>query len=199
MVRSLESAAVVSKERKGADGERVGVEGGTAKGGIGRGVEGLVLTLSIAMPAGLYVWMLGRPVPVPMGQAHATGQDPLTGMPAAFGIGILASLLVVGILGVWRSARVWRGRLAVAAAGLYLGACLPVIGTAALLLAPAAGTIILAGLIARGRVVVLDGLFLSVHAGLFGAAACFFNQWPQYAKGWEPFLKNLSALRRLLL
>jgi hypothetical protein len=147
------------------------------------------------MACTVYAWAIGRPVPVSLAQADS-GLDPLMGIPAALAIGIVVALAIVVPMTVLEATRVWRGRVAAAAVGLYLAATFSAIGSAALVLAPAA---FLGILVANARRrIALGGLLVGIHAGCLGTAFCFFNQWPQYAAGWEPFLRNLRAVVSLL-
>ena len=34
---------------------------------------------------------------------------------------------------------------------------------------------------------------MTLHAGAFGSAICFFHQLARYQAGWDPFLANLTA------
>ncbi len=146
----------------------------------------------VGAAAGFYLWMLRRPEAslhislstVPLGMFNRLAPA----LAGGIGAGIIAALLLTA----FGSTRGLRGRLALAAGGLYLASFFSLLGATALIAAPAAAA---AGLIAlRRREIRLDGTLLALHAAGLGTAICLFHQLPQYGPGWAPFVADLKAL-----
>ena len=85
-------------------------DGSAAADHGGQAWETAVLIASVAMAAALFSWMFGDPVPVSLAKARSAGQDPLSGVPAALGIGIAAAVVLVGLMSAWTPARACSSR-----------------------------------------------------------------------------------------
>jgi hypothetical protein len=168
---------------------------------LSRWRETLAFGLSVGLATGFYLWALGRPAPATTEVLDRTQAGLLAGLPlrlllAAAGATALAG--VGSILAPPATVRSWRGRLALASAGFYLAAASSILGSAALVLAPAA---VLAWLIAlRADAGPPAGAALVVfHVGALVTALGSYEQSGVYAMGARPFLDNLAALKTLWL
>ena len=103
------------------------------------------------------------------------------------------------LLGLRSGSRIWLGRLALASCGLYLASMSAAVGTSAQTAAAAAALIALVVLFVRDDSPAGGAVLLTLHAGAFGTALAFFEQWGTYRAGWAPLLEQLSAMKTVWL
>ncbi len=65
--------------------------------------------------------------------------------------------------------------------------------------AAAAALVALVVLFVRDDSPAGGAVLLTLHAGAFGTALAFFEQWGTYRAGWAPLLEQLSALKTVWL
>ena len=73
------------------------------------------------------------------------------------------------------------------------------IGPGAQTIAAAAALIALVVLFVRDDAPSGGAALLALHAGAFGTAIAFFEQWATYRAGWAPLVEQLSAMKRVWL
>jgi hypothetical protein len=157
--------------------------------------EGICLGLS----SGVCVWILGRPRPADPHIVQTTQHGLLAGLPTILAITVAAGVCVAFVLRPTAIGRCWLGRIALSSCALYLSAAAAAIGPLACVLGAACTAIACTMLAVRGDAPETGAVLTTLHAGAFGMALAFFEQWPRYRAGWHPLVENLTALRRLWL
>jgi hypothetical protein len=153
----------------------------------------------LGLTVGFYFWVLGGPRPADRRVFQTTQTHLVDGLPFLVLVASVCGLALAAGLERSPRTRTWRARLSLASCGLYVSATVVAIGHAALLLAPACALAWLIGLVVRDEQPRGGALLFVLQTGSFGTALAFFHQWAWYRAGWEPFLQNLAALRKLWL
>ena len=153
----------------------------------------------LGLATGFYVWMIGGPRPADPAIFQTAQPGLLAGLPSILAVALPAGVLLAGLFGAWPGTRVWLGRLALASCGLYLASVTAVVGSGAQTAAAAAALVALVVLFVRDDSPAGGAVLLTLHAGAFGTAIAFFEQWATYRAGWAPLLEQLPAMTTIWL
>ena len=132
--------------------------------------------IGLGLAASFYLWMIGGPQPADAAIVQTSQPGLLAGWrgPAVRRAGRSRA----GSAARRRSgSRIWLGRMALASCGLYLASATAAIGPGAQTVAAAAALIALVVLFVRDDAPSGGAVLLALHAGAFGTALAFFEQW----------------------
>ena len=155
--------------------------------------------IGLGLAASFFYWMLGGPQPADAAIVQTSQPGVLSGLAWAVLYIVPAGVVLATLLSAGPGSRIWLGRMGLASCGLYLASATAAIGPGAQTIAAAAALIALVVLFVRDDAPSGGAALLALHAGAFGTAIAFFEQWATYRAGWAPLVEQLSAMKRVWL
>ena len=153
----------------------------------------------LGLAASFFYWILGGPQPADAAIVQTSQPGVLSGLASAVLYIVPAGVVLAALLGGSPGSRIWLRRMGLASCGLYLASATAAIGPGAQTIAAAAALVAVVVLFIRDDAPPGGAALLALHAGAFGTAIAFFEQWATYRAGLAPLVEQLSAMKRVWL